>query len=48
MENHGSTKKFHRALPRPFMLSGSWLLAGCFIALFTPPQTGAGRWEALG
>lgn len=36
MENHGSTKKFHRALPRPFMLSGSWLLAGCFIALFTP------------
>ena len=36
------------------MLSGSWLLAGCFIALFTPPQTGPGdswwpemdRWEA--
>ena len=26
---------------RPFMLLGSWLLAGCFIALFTPPQTGA-------
>mgnify|MGYP002804269602 CR=1 FL=1 len=25
---------------RPFMLLGSWLLAGCFIALFTPPQTG--------
>lgn len=33
--------KFVSGRRRPFMLSGSWLLAGCFIALFTPPQTGA-------
>eukprot|EP00435_Cladocopium_sp_Y103_P057168 s384_g19.t1 len=33
---------------RPFMLSGSWLLAGCFIALFTPPQTGAGSGQRFG